>query len=414
MPLIPYNRSQSQVLSVSRRLLVSTNGGALGPFSSDTGSYTLSKNFSGYKQPGWRTVIRRKGNATTSASGSIETLVIPYTSNVMKRRLSFNGNIERFVGDGYVSMFQYSELLPITSSAPVSQIDAIALTKFLKACKGAQRQFSGGVFLGELRETLHLIKNPASAFRSLITDYVGACRRTSRRLSPRDTVKHISNQWLEFSFGMLPLLSDISDGYKALERLYFNLPTKYVSAKESRDYEVNVLTKNSALWAQYFPVLVHCKSTGTYSRTWRGEVRLAMQGIGSPPSEALGFTIRDFIPTVYELIPYSFLVDYFTNIGDILEAASFNQADLIWNCSTSRSTVDKQLQVDPKAPSFISGGELLDWSVMPGKIVYKIQSFSRTTVPSGTLGIPSFGFKCPGNWSKFLNIGALAFLRSLR
>lgn len=416
MPLIPYNRSSTQVLTADRRLLLSVNGGALGPFSSSTESYTLSKNFSGFKQPGWRSVIRRKGNATTNASGSIETLLIPYSSNVMKRRLSFNGNVERFVSEGLVASNIYASgaLLPISTSAPVSQIDNIALSKFLRACKGAQRQFSGGVFLGELRETLKLIKNPAYAFRTLLTDYVGACRGASRRLSPRDTVRHISNQWLEYSFGMLPLLSDIGNGYNALKRLYFNLPSKYVVVTEQREYEANVLTKGSALWSQYFPVIIHCKSTGTYSHTWRGEVKIAMRGIGSPPSESLGLTLRDFVPTVYELIPYSFLVDYFVNIGEILEAASFNTADLLWNCSTGRNSIEKRAIVDPKRPSEISGGELLDWSIQPGEIVYKIQTFSRTTVPSGTLGLPSLAFKVPGNWSKFLNIGALASLRSLR
>lgn len=416
MPLIPYNRSSTQVLTASRRLLVSVNGGALGPFDSSVESYTLSRNFSGFKQPGWRAVIRRKGNATTSASGSIETLEIPYSSNVMKRRLSFNGNEERFVADGFVASNIYvsGALLPVISSAPITQIDNVALSKFLRACKGAQRQFSGGVFLGELRETLKLIKNPASSLRTLVTNYVRACRGASRRLSPKETLRHVSNQWLEYSFGMLPLISDIRNGYNALERLYFNLPSKYVTASEQREYESNVITKGATLWSQYFPVLIHCKSTGTYGRIWRGEVKLAMRGIGSPPSESAAFTIRDFVPTVYELIPYSFLVDYFVNIGEILEAASFNTADLLWNCSTGRNTIEKKCQIDPRRPSQISGGELLDWSVQSGEIVYKIQNFARTTVPPGTLGVPSLAFKVPGNWSKFLNIGALASLRALR
>lgn len=416
MPLIPYNYTKSQVLSLSRLLTLSTNGGTPGTFDSNVGGYTLSQNFSGFKQPGWRSVIRRKGNATTSASGSIEEMIFPFSTGVMKRRLSFNGNIQRFVATGNLGMNLKSsgEFLALTTSAPISEVDNIALSKFLRACKGAQRQFSGGVFLGELRETMKLIRNPASALRSLITDYVGACRRAPRRLSPKQTLKHVSNQWLEYSFGMLPLVSDIRSGYNALERLYLNLPSKYVTATEQREFGSQTTEKRIALWAQYFPVTIHCFVKGSYSRTWRGEVRLAQRDIGSAPSESFGATLRDFVPTVYELIPYSFLIDYFVNIGEILEAASFNTTDLIWNCSTGRTVSDSRIQIDPRRPSEISDGELLDWSLDSSEQVYKIKSFSRVTIPAGLIGLPSLAFKVPGNWSKFLNIGALASLRALR
>jgi hypothetical protein len=414
MPLIPYNYAKSQVLSVSRLLTKKVNTGMAGPFDSSVGSHTLHQNFSGFKQPGWRNVIKAGGNATTSASGSIEEFIIPETYGLMKRKYNFNGNIETFVATGNVGMFLNQHFLPMATSAPVNEVDNIALSKFLRACKGSQRQFSGGVFLGELTQTLKLIKNPASSLRALITDYVGACRRAPRRLSPRETLRHISNQWLEYSFGMLPLVSDIRSGYNALERLYLNPPSKYVTATEQRDFGTSVAVKRIALWSEYFPVLIHLKTSGTYSRTWRGEVRLAQRGIGSAPAQSAGATLRDFIPTVYELIPYSFLVDYFVNIGEILEAASFNTADLIWNCSTGRTETTKRAQIDPSRPSEISGGPLLDWSITPSEIVYKIKTFSRVTQPPGTIGMPSIAFKVPGNWSKFLNIGALASLRALR
>lgn len=42
----------------------------------------------------------------------------------------------------------------------------------------------------------------------------------------------------------------------------------------------------------------------------------------------MGLTIQEFVPTVWELIPYSFVVDYFTNIGDVVNYAY--SANLNW------------------------------------------------------------------------------------
>lgn len=36
--------------------------------------------------------------------------------------------------------------------------------------------------------------------------------------------------------------------------------------------------------------------------------------------DLFGFSAKEFVPTLWELLPWSFLVDYFTNVGDILDA----------------------------------------------------------------------------------------------
>jgi hypothetical protein len=48
------------------------------------------------------------------------------------------------------------------------------------------------------------------------------------------------------------------------------------------------------------------------------------------PFRHYGLNIQEFIPTVWELVPWSFFVDYFANIGDILECATLIRSDVSW------------------------------------------------------------------------------------
>jgi hypothetical protein len=55
-----------------------------------------------------------------------------------------------------------------------------------------------------------------------------------------------------------------------------------------------------------------------------------------PRFRYLGVSWSDVIPAAYELVPYSFVVDYFTNLGDVLEALCFNRSSVAWVSQTDR------------------------------------------------------------------------------
>jgi hypothetical protein len=127
--------------------------------------------------------------------------------------------------------------------------------------------------------------------------------------------------------------------------------------------------------------------------------------------QSWGLGTRDFIPTIYELIPYSFLVDYFVNIGEILNAWSFNQADLAWHNDTNREVFDTSVQVIPRVAKDENGFTTLDSHVVLQNSFIRTVTFVRRSDP---LGLPSLAFRFPGLGTKALNIAALARLRVLR
>jgi hypothetical protein len=411
--LIPYHKQNDHVLLSSAYYFEQVNEQAATSQGSTAKIFSSSNVFDGSKQPGFRKLIRSQQNATTIASGSKTTYTDQYVTGTC--RADFGAQkVRRTAVGSMLGMSNFSDLFPaLTGSPDISQIQNEALLGYLKKCRQAQRQFQGGVFVGELEETLHLIKRPAAAIRELLFDYVQGVRRRARALSAHRTLRHISNSWLEASFGMLPFVSDIQDAVSALQRLYLNLPIKYVREVVSRKFSGSSQTIPGNMFSQNIPVLLNTGMEREYGVKIVGGVLLKQPGnlaYGSVSADAFGLGIRDFIPTIYELIPYSFLVDYFTNIGGLLEAASFNQATLAWHSYTTFTKDVQWVSLVPANPGTLFGAPVIDYYVTPGLVKLEVKTFNRSAPP---LGLPLFAFKVPGDWSKFLNIGALASLRVL-
>jgi hypothetical protein len=374
-------------------------------------SKTFSDTFDGNRYPGWRQAKLNGLDVTTVCSGVKQTFQDSYISahcrldfGAQKVSRRFVGSLSSAVSDNY--------WLPIDGTTPSDEIDNRALIGFLKKCKAAQTKLQALVVAGEFRETLHLIKKPASEFRNLVHEYVVACRRISRELSPRLTLLQISRQWLEYSFGMRPLIQDIANAMKAAEKLYFDLPSAYVTHTSKIPYSGHSDTIPFDFYGPYFiPCYMNRLTYRLYGRKLCGGVRLMTTGNRGPLHETIGLTLPDFVPSLYELIPYSFLVDYFTNVGEVLEAMSFNQADLFWHSDTRFEKAVRTVEVVPSHPSTSQGAPVIGYSVSPGLYSQQFSSHSRVSVP---LGLPTLTIKIPGNWSKFLNIGALASQRALR
>lgn len=366
--------------------------------------FLVVNSFTGASNPKWRWLLKAKRNATSLATGERRDYVNPW----MERFLRFHS------GSQVVKRWSYStyasDLLVEPSISPLSTDSEVrnqALSRFLRNAKGKQRQFQGGVFLGELRETIHLVRHPLSGLRELLNQYVGRCR-SRRNLQGRDLAQHLSNQWLEFSFGALPLISDVEDGVSALVRLRnkrYCVPVKgFYSLSSPTSSSIGTVDG----YAGGYRYERHISYTA--SRKIVGEVYCKSNGDTAEIRQSLGLTVRDFIPTAYELIPWSFLVDYFSNLGEILDAWSFCQGDLAWYSDTFRREGLTEVRMYPDIPTTIFGNPVDEASGVPYQAYYRYRSFVRD---SPVLGLPSLGFRLPGTSTKFLNIAALASLRVL-
>jgi len=368
--------------------------------------------------PGWKKALREGSNATTSMAGSrINITYSPgniYASQAYVRPPNYIPS----PGDFIQYSAQLSGLLATPYEGPgypgltqVSYTSALnqALSRAIQKINSAQTSFQGGVFLGELRETVHMITRPGKALYTGVWDYLTVAKKRLKKVPERARHRVLSNTWLEYSFGWKPLVADIDDGIDALGDLLEN-PGSGLTAFRGTGTSEWVSDIGQKFISDPLGIV-----EASYRIRRREKVDIRIYGAMRQSSLAktstmqrLGLGFNNFVPTVWELIPYSFLADYFANIGDIVTAASTCTDSLAWinigtKITVSEETYDSHLRVDPGGdPSTFSqsgGGS-------PGSFKWESVRINRGPY-LGSL-VPSLEFKIPGVDSlKWLNVAAL-------
>jgi hypothetical protein len=385
------------------------NGSSLGV----SESATLSNTFDRYKEHvisyrNWRSIISSGNNATTYAAGHL--MAYRWSPTDLWQLKSpknplFNPETEtRRWGD--IFRLQGTFATPPVCQASVEEADNAARMSYFNRCYSVESRFQGGTFAGELRETLRMIRNPAAALRQGVSRYLDSVVKRSRRArTKRDVLKAVSGTWLEYQYGWRPLFSDIDEGIRALAQLN----------RQRNPFEMVVATGEAKAFSQ-----VAGFNAGTISAvgvrrrfvrkdtatvTYRGNVFCANSAPNA--SYLLGLRPRDFLPTVWNLIPYSFLVDYFTNIGGVISAASYASSRTAWTSKTVRL----QCSVYPEGVCRMDGPSndglyTYQRGGSVGSAELSWTEFER--IPSVSVDIPSLEFRIPGVGSlKWANIAAL-------
>lgn len=392
-----------------------------------------------FDNPDWRQDIIRGRSATTPFLA--EEIEIDYTPGYCESwrlcnqpaGLPIEGwaiqKITGYLNDGFSDVST-----PSAPNALLNQtVDARARLKFIKRARSVQGSFRGATFLAELADTLRTIRNPARALRSSVDDYSAVARRRIHKAIGRDprgvrardltnrqsraAQRALSDSWLEAQFGWLPLIGDIGNGLDAYNKFADRLALDRVDAVEEEIGEPVTTFPTSNIADSY-----DCRTeVRTYERLvvhYYGAVKVNMNSFSSSLQEEAGFRVRDFLPALWEWIPYSFLVDYFTNIGDIVEAASFPRSNLAWCARTyvkwnvrdgSRMTVTRST---PTAYPLTNHTKVV--AFFPSSIIIRRKLVSRASFEGSF--VPSFEVEIPGlkNFKKYLNVAALVHLRGMK
>jgi hypothetical protein len=303
----------------------------------DYANYSL-----GVKNPRWKDQIKRGQQAGTSFTGELYT--VKATPFYAVEFLSDASPLE--------SRSRYGVTLPELPDNPYSlsetKANNQAKEKHVRKIVSKQTRFQGGTFLGELARTAALIANPASAIRKGVNQLhrrtvnrLKGYGRSVNRLPPikrRDLVNWARDTWLEYQLGWAPLLSEIDDGAKTLaDMAYDNSDTFDTVRSIGTDKEVIISAPQLNRPAGGFP-------------RWKVEKRITHEvtvryisciDVGLPTTynfRNIGLTPDRWLPTVWELIPYSFVIDYFSNVGDIIQAASLARSTIRWTIKTVRKS----------------------------------------------------------------------------
>lgn len=375
--------------------------------------------------PGWRTLVAQGRNATTSLSGTrfkVQSraaycdLTITNGPNLLPNHPSWEKSFHSVRGPGVVAY----ALPPAASHASLVNAESRAMEGFLQACQRSMSSFQGGVFIAELAKAVHGIRHPAEALKDYLKWHAMAAKQLRARLrkigrSNGSISQAIAQLWLEKQYHWGPLANDFESAAESLAVAGSRDDVQNVSFEGFDDYASDS-GFNFRTWS---PISV--RFVVRYSESCRCRFYGAVAASCDASSSAAGFLERGFglslsqaLPTLWELIPFSCVADYFSNTGALISAYSFPTSRIRWvNRGTRSVTVNLVTNVVfPHTPS--SSSQTYEYGAEnPGFYRAERSVLLRTPYDPSDL-IPGFRLSVPGisDWPKWLNLGALAHVIS--
>jgi hypothetical protein len=373
---------------------------------------------SGINNPNWKRTLLAGGNASSPLTVDIDEAFVVNSSSAFLNYSTYPFSQTQQHSTYGTRPPPAGFAYPNNLTEWEDEVRVKASKGFLKRLREQDHKFQGGVFFGEIVPTLRMLKRPFGSLRDGLKNYFRKQRANGSGYYGPKLRAIMKDTWLEFAFGWQPLLSDIKDASAAAINVYANLRRSRVNqvagdelslpTQVVRNYQENLMKYD-----------VYFSNDIAYSvKYYGGLLPLPNADKGLPFLQRIvdmsGFNLASFIPTVWELVPYSFLIDYFSNVNDVLDAYYTDTSQLAW-----LSMVEKRLS-----------GQTIRWDYLHSptykNIVGSQQGFTQTRC--GTSGVGStygsrhtqimrwshgaltYGglrFTLPTDLKKFVNMGAL-------
>lgn len=316
----------------------------------------------------------------------------------------------------------------------VAEAESRATSALYRQIRQFDHQFQGAVVVGEFGKTVRMIANRAQSLKRGVLSYVTkAASVRAKALSGRNLARQrnlrlkgvstslsqryqsqIANAYLEAVFGWVPLIHDIREGAEALLRLREKFPRIRFRAMGAAEKLISTVPSSSDLGNFQKEITQIYRHKTIYYGAF--QATRSSNDISSYCERAValsGFDLRSFVPTLWELTPYSFLVDYFVNVGELLEAASTDTSLVAWlvKVSVARSLEIQHLTwVGPSAfyYSVYTNGERMNpaFSGQGGSVDRSIDVISRQPLAGVPQLVPRFKI-AEVSGKQMLNMAAL-------
>lgn len=385
-------------------------------------SFTVTRKTDGYRLDNWRTIIAAGQNATTPYSGTWDSFEYKGSGSIRQEWTNTLDPSQTYKKelDGAFAVAGSTTLTYAGPSIDISFVENLARASFYNRLSKEVTKFQGKVFAGELKETLHMLRSPAASLRNLAKDFLDTLRKR-KRANPKGWTRDIGSAWLENAFGWQPLLNDIKDAYSAYESVVRpKKPATRISAGAAKSYDNSTAglsseeraggTCNTNLCGSQLRFnVVYGLLREHHIVRYRGAVQPRTEAPSWNDSTLWGFNPESFIPSKWELLPWSFLIDYFTNIGDILNAhfSVVPQVTYAERVQIRQTEKYRKIVLDDAYRGGVSGS---NWTLKYSSGGYgfsalRRRSFARAAV-SG-VPCPSFQLSFNLNDGQLLNIAAL-------
>jgi hypothetical protein len=230
----------------------------------------------------------------------------------------------------------------------------------------AQSSFQSAVFVAELGKTSNMVLGLA---HECLTAFKGYRKRAVSHITKRrqegafdeELLKDVTGMYLSTVYGILPTIADIDNGMRTIANI-INKPLGIPVASTDQDTISSDIGTLNGVWNSFAPCAFKGGLQATCSVRCKAFLKFGDVTENAYISRSLGGDLYSFVPSLYELMPYSFLIDYFSNLGDVIGAASLGSVDLGWSYYTVRTTVsikgglEKTSSVPSHNEMFFEGG----------------------------------------------------------
>lgn len=231
-----------------------------------------------------------------------------------------------------------SEVFPVVeySDYPSSELINFAIDEVkAKVVGDTYSGFDALTELAELPETLGMLLSlfkaalrPLQGIKALREKYERAKRRGKTH---SEAHAEIASQWMQYRYGIMPLVYSIQDAIELLDEAFAEFKT---------DKTFVVLSSKPRLKAP---------SDKTHVAVYRAhEIKVsavAKAKFATHTSRLTDLITTNLFVTAWELIPMSFVIDWFINVGDVIQSRTSGMASLAeerkFCCSIRRTIIDK-------------------------------------------------------------------------
>lgn len=370
-----------------------------------------SRTRTGTPNPRWRQQVKDGSNASTAFTGSISELKYVGGSGGFKYYWPSVNDPSKVVRFAQSSNLSAADVGNVSNFIPsFTTADNQALIRTYKDIREAMYQISGPMFLAELRQTIGMLRSPCRSLVEYLQGYTNTLKKRKARSPRRSFDRVVADTWLEYSFGVSPFLSDIKAAAETLAR--FKLDIRRAAVKGyGESFEVwaagTRTTGTSNAGVPYRKVTNYRTDAKVIYRVGLAANMGYNSGSTARIIELSGFQFQNFIPTVWEVLPWSFMIDYFSNIGDVIEAGCTDTSSVtrVQRNNVAETRLHNSYSVDGAAIRSLYGPHLI--SVTDNPLGYYISSSRSVSRVASSLGYPSLQFELPGRTGQLGNIAAL-------
>lgn len=377
----------------------------------------------GNVNPKWKQQVEDHQNATTSLNATYSTIDSKKGYLTISGDQGVDGDTTLHV-EGHLAMYTLAEFGWV--GGWTSNAESKASIKFHQAVRETQHKMAGMVFAKEFGQVVRMFTRPLEGLERGINDYLRQVRRLNREnrkryftKKPKKYARNLTqiagNTWLENAFGLQPFLQDLEDSRAAYNSLFDKERVVAVSGGgvDFKDFGMTTVSE---------PVLIPAQNSNwCFTNTgWTehhivrfyGQVLAQAATTASDRAARYGFSFSEFIPTAWEILPWSFLIDYYANIGGMLEALVTDTANVRWSTRTEIRRSEKVRTVVPDYARIKSTWSASGWKLYSAHGRPSIATWSRREISRSISGVPYPGvvFRIPSaetQAKKLLNIVAL-------